>query len=68
MIHAIFRLCVVLLIELAKLLGITYEAVNVWVFCVIWPLFTLLLIYLVLRQRRTIRRLRHPAGSSRAQR
>ena len=29
------------LVWLARLLGITYEEINVWLFCVIWPLITL---------------------------
>lgn len=52
-----FDWCVQLLEWLAAKLGTTYEAVNVWVFCVIWPTVTLALILLVLYQRATIRRL-----------
>lgn len=40
MIEQIFGTCVLLLMGLAALLGISYEAVNVWIFCVIWPLIT----------------------------
>jgi hypothetical protein len=39
----IFEKCVVFLHWLARKLGTTYEAVNVWLFCVIWPLLTLFL-------------------------
>ena len=39
----IFEKCVVFLHWIARKLGTSYEAVNVWVFCVIWPLFTLFL-------------------------
>jgi hypothetical protein len=66
MIHTIFQLCVALLVWLADLLGISYEAVNVWIFCVLWPLFTVFLICLALWQRRTISRLRRLVGDSRA--
>ena len=38
--------------------GTTYEAVNVWIFCVIWPLLTLGLVAVVIWQRKMIRRLR----------
>ena len=31
-IDAIFRYCVVLLVNIAKVLGISYEALNIWVF------------------------------------
>ncbi len=50
MVERIFQLCVDLLVWLARLLGMSYEEVNVWIFCVIWPLFTLLLIAVVVWQ------------------
>ena len=40
-IDTIFMLCVYFLQGLAKRLGMTYNEVNVWIFCVIWPLVTL---------------------------
>lgn len=58
MISKIFQLCVDLLVWLAGLLGMTYEGVNVWIFCVIWPVITLLLIAIVVYQCFLIRRLR----------
>ena len=33
-IDAIFRYCVVLLVNVAKVLGISYEALNIWVFVI----------------------------------
>jgi hypothetical protein len=57
MIDAIFDLGVWLLHWLADLLGMTYQAVNVWVFVVIWPLFTLALLAVVIAQQMRIRRL-----------
>ncbi len=54
----IFQLCVDLLVWLARLLGTSYEVVNVWIFCVIWPIFTLLLVGIVVWQYWTIRKLR----------
>ena len=44
MIEALFVQCVRLLHWLAKKLGTTYEAVNVWIFLILWPAFTLFLI------------------------
>ena len=41
MIDKIFMLCVHLLQWLAEKLGMTYNEVNVWIFCVIWPIITL---------------------------
>jgi hypothetical protein len=57
MIDAIFNLCVWLLHWLADLFGTTYQAVNVWIFVVIWPLFTLALIAVVVLQQTRIRQL-----------
>ncbi|MBT5875756.1 MAG: hypothetical protein HOH43_20190 [Candidatus Latescibacteria bacterium] len=58
-IDSIFNWCVIALVELAKLLGITYEEINVWLFCVAWPVFTLTLMYWcysLWRQNRYLRR------------
>ncbi|MBN1975795.1 MAG: hypothetical protein JW918_00205 [Anaerolineae bacterium] len=57
MINAIFDGCVWLLLFLADLFGMTYKAVNVWIFVVIWPVLTLALLAVVVWQRLTIRRL-----------
>lgn len=57
MIDAIFDLCVLLLVYLADLFGATYQAVNVWIFVVIWPIITLALVGAVIVQRIRIRRL-----------
>jgi len=44
----IFDLCVKLLVWLARKLNTTYETVNVWIFCIIWPLITLLLLVTII--------------------
>jgi hypothetical protein len=46
----LFWLCVKLLHRLAALCGTTYEAVNVWVFCIIWPALTIALVVVVIEQ------------------
>jgi len=40
----VFNQCVDFLVWLAALLGLTYNEINVWIFCIIWPLITLSLI------------------------
>lgn len=50
-----FNFCVRLLIDLANLFGITYEEINVWLFCVFWPLASLLLFAEVIRLRIKLR-------------
>ena len=37
-IDAVFDWCVILLYDIANLLGITYEEINVWLFVIILPL------------------------------
>ena len=55
--NQIFDWCVNVLIYWANVFGITYKEINVWVFVIIWPLLTLLLIGIIVMQYRTIRRL-----------
>ena len=57
MINRIFQLCVDFLVWLAHLMGTSYEEINVWIFCVIWPVITVVLVILVLWQWLRIRRL-----------
>ena len=44
-VDTIFNWCVIALYEVAAWLGITYEEINVWLFCVAWPLLTFTLVY-----------------------
>lgn len=41
-IDTVFRICVVLLVDLADFLGVSYEEVNIWIFVIIWPALTIL--------------------------
>jgi|APSaa5957512493_1039668.scaffolds.fasta_scaffold557215_1 hypothetical protein len=52
---AIFNWAVYGLVWLAKLFGITYEEVNVWIFCVAWPLTTIFMAIIIWWQYRQIR-------------
>ena len=56
-IDAIFDGCVHLLVFMAGQLGMSYKAINVWIFVILWPLLTLALIGAVLVQQAKIRRL-----------
>ena len=61
-INFIFHSSVDALILLARLLGMTYEEINVWLFCVAWPILTFLLMYAVyflVRQNRELRETAH---------
>jgi hypothetical protein len=53
----IFDWCVHVLIYWANIFGITYKEINVWVFVIIWPILTLVLIGILAAQRRKIQQL-----------
>jgi hypothetical protein len=57
MMDQIFDWCVDVLVYGASVLGMTYKEINVWVFVILWPILTLILIGIIVRQRRMIRRL-----------
>lgn len=54
---AVFDWCVAILVYYAGIFGITYKEINVWVFVIIWPIFTLILIASVFIQQIRIQRL-----------
>lgn len=60
MIDQIFEACVRLLVFLANNLGLTYKAINVWIFVVVWPIATVVLIVLVFLQQLQLQKLRGP--------
>jgi len=62
MIEAIFDWCVRLLVFLAAQLGMTYKEINVWIFVIIWPIVTLVLIALVVLQQLRIHSLLKELG------
>ena len=61
-INFIFHDSVEALIVLARLLGMTYQEINAWLFVIAWPVLTLLLMYAVfflVRQNRQLMREAH---------
>ena len=46
-----FNFCVSILYDIGRVLGISYEEINVWLFCVIWPIASLVLFAKVVRLR-----------------
>jgi hypothetical protein len=50
-IDAWFDFCVILLVDVAKWLGITYEEINVYLFCIILPIVLVGLFFEVIRLR-----------------
>ena len=59
--NQIFDWCVNVLVYWANVIGITYKEINVWVFVVIWPILTVLLMVIILWQHRKIRQLHSAA-------
>ena len=57
MMDSIFDWCVQVLVYWADIFGITYKEINVWVFVIIWPILTIILTTIILKQRQVIRRL-----------
>ena len=50
-----FQWCVDLLVALAAKLNMTYEEVNIWIFVIIEPIVFLLMLWIILKQRKRIR-------------
>jgi hypothetical protein len=63
-IDATFNSAVRALYLCADFLGITYEEINVWLFCVAWPVATLVMFVMLVKLWRTNRelRVRIPSG------
>jgi hypothetical protein len=55
---AIFDGCVQLLLFLAAQLGFTYKQINVWIFVIIWPILTLVMLGIIIHQQAVIQPLR----------
>ena len=46
-----FDFCLKPLLDVANIMGISYEKINVWLFCDIWPILTLIMFAEILRLR-----------------
>jgi len=57
MMDEVFDWCVRLLVFLATQFGMTYKEINVWIFVIIWPIITIVLVVWVILQQLRIRRL-----------
>ena len=57
MMDIIFNWCVNVLVYWAGVIGITYKEINVWVFVIIWPVITALLVLIIFVQQRKIQQL-----------
>jgi len=55
-VNALFNWCVDILIAGAHVLGMSYNEVNIWIFCIIEPVVFLLMLGVIIWQGRQIRR------------
>jgi len=55
---AIYAACVDFMLQAAKLFGVSYRDANAFMFFVLWPLVTVLLLIIVVAQARALRRRR----------
>jgi len=53
-INLLFSFCVNVMIYLGHLLGISYQAVNIYIFCIIGPMVFLLMLRKIIIQKRII--------------
>jgi hypothetical protein len=59
----VFRICVDIMSFLGDLTGLSYNEINVLVFCVLWPLHTIYLFTLSYKARRALYFYKNPDGS-----
>ena len=57
MMDQIFDWCVRVLVYWSGMFGITYKEINVWVFVILWPILTIILIDVIVMQQRRIHEL-----------
>ena len=57
-VHALFDWCVRILISGGHILGISYEEINIWIFCIIGPIAFVLMFTAIMWQWLLIRKLK----------
>jgi hypothetical protein len=57
MMDQIFDWCVWVLVYWSDIFGMTYKEINVWVFVIIWPILTIIMTVIMIRQWQKIRQL-----------
>lgn len=57
MMDQIFDWCVNVLVYWATIFGINYKEINVWVFVILWPILTVILVGIIAAQHKMIRKL-----------
>ena len=57
MIDQLFYLCVDILVRLAELTGTTYELINIIIFVIGYPMFVILLLFIIYFQYKKIKKI-----------
>lgn len=57
--NRLFDLCVDILTYWAKLSGMTYKEINIWIFCIIEPFVFLIMLGIIVGQNRVIRKIKN---------
>jgi hypothetical protein len=57
-VNSLFDWCVRILIDGANLLGISYNEINIWIFCIIEPIAFVLMLAVIIWQYRRITKLK----------
>ena len=57
-VNSLFDWCVEILIKGAQVLGISYNEINIWIFCIIEPFVFVLMFILIVWQWRKIRKVK----------
>ncbi len=58
-VNALFDWCVQILLTGAHWLGISYNEINIWIFCIIEPIVFVLILGVIIWQWKKIRQLKH---------
>lgn len=54
--NRLFDLCVDIMIYWAKLSGMTYKEINIWIFCIIEPIIFLIMLGVIIAQNNIIKK------------
>ncbi len=58
-INELFDYCVEVLTIGAKMLGMTYNEINIWIFCIIEPIVFVIMFFIIINQSLKIKHLRN---------
>jgi hypothetical protein len=54
-----FKECVQLLEDYAKVFNMTYEEINIWIFCIIEPIVFIVMLLVIIIQYRKLRKIQN---------